>query len=59
MITSLLDERRYTAEDFNWVYNERWGVETHLDRLKNRLEVKRFCSKKVRGTEQDFYGWDF
>jgi hypothetical protein len=56
LITSLLDKERYTLEDFKWAYKKRWGIETYLDRLKNRLEVEKFSSKKARGIEQDFYG---
>lgn len=56
LITSLLDHNIYKREDFKWIYNRRWGVETHLGRLKNRLEIEKFSSEKVRGIEQDFYG---
>ncbi|MEW5805076.1 MAG: IS4 family transposase [bacterium] len=56
LITSFLDQDTYKVEDFKWVYNQRWGVETHLDRLKNKLEVERFSSEKAVGIEQDFNG---
>lgn len=56
LMTSLLDQNIYKVEDFKWVYNKRWGVETHLGRLKNRLEIEKFSSEKVAGIEQDFYG---
>ncbi len=55
LMTSLLEED-YKVEDFKWLYNKRWGVETYLDRLKNQLEVERFSSSKLIGIEQDFYG---
>ena len=55
LMTSLLEED-YKLEDFKWLYNKRWGVETYLDRLKNQLEVERFSSSKLIGIEQDFYG---
>jgi hypothetical protein len=54
LMTSLLEE--YKVEDFKWLYNKRWGVETYLDRLKNQLEVERFSSERLIGIEQDFYG---
>jgi Transposase DDE domain len=59
LITSLQDRREYKVEDFKWLYNKRWGVETYLDRLKNLLEVERFSSEKIIGIEQDFYGLVF
>ncbi len=55
LMTSLLGEE-YKVEDFKWLYNKRWGVETYLDRLKNQLEIERFSSETVIGIEQDFYG---
>lgn len=56
LITSLLDQVTYKTEDFKWLYNKRWGIETYLDRLKNQLEIERFSSVKMVGIEQDFYG---
>ena len=56
LMTSLKDKKKYKAEDFKWLYNKRWGIETYLDRLKNQLEVERFSSEKLIGIEQDFYG---
>jgi hypothetical protein len=56
LITSLQDKKKYKAEDFKWLYNKRWGIETYLDRLKNQLEIEKFSSEKLIGIEQDFYG---
>ncbi len=56
LMTSLMDKEKYKTEDFKWLYNKRWGIETYLDRLKNQLEVERFSSEKLIGIEQDFYG---
>ncbi len=56
LMTSLRDRAEYKVEDFKWVYNKRWGVETYLDRLKNQLEVEKFSSETEIGIEQDFYG---
>lgn len=55
LMTSLLGEE-YKVEDFKWLYNKRWGVETYIDRLKNQLEIERFSSEMVIGIKQDFYG---
>ncbi len=55
IMTSLLDREKYKVDDFKWVYNKRWGVETHIDRIKNQMEIERFSSETVMGIEQDFY----
>ncbi|HEY6626553.1 MAG TPA: transposase, partial [Ignavibacteriaceae bacterium] len=55
LMTSLLGEE-YKVEDFKWLYNKRWGVETYIDRLKNQLEIERFSSEMVIGIKQDFHG---
>jgi len=55
-MTSLLDQERYPANEFDGLYEKRWEIETYFNRLKNLLEVERFSSKKVIGIEQDFYG---
>ena len=56
LMTSLLDQNIYKTEDFKWLYNKRWGVETYLGRIKNRFEIEKFSSGKVAGIKQDFYG---
>ena len=55
LMTSLLDRTRYPPEALRWLYQQRWGVETYFDRLKNLLEVERFSSTKRWGILQDFY----
>jgi hypothetical protein len=35
LMTSLLGREKYRMRDFKWLYDKRWGVETHPDRLKN------------------------
>ncbi len=59
LITSLLDGMKYKLEDFKWLYNKRWCIETYFSRLKNLLEVERFSSKTVIGIEQDFHSLIF
>lgn len=59
LITSLLDGKTYKLEDFKWLYNKRWCIETYFSRLKNLLEVERFSSKTVNGIEQDFHSLVF
>jgi hypothetical protein len=59
LITSLRDRETYPSEEFQGLYEKRWGIETYFDRLKNLLEVERFSAKAVIGIEQDFYGLVF
>jgi hypothetical protein len=59
LITSLLDGMTYKLEDFKWLYNKRWCIETYFSRLKNLLEIERFSTKTVIGIEQDFHSLVF
>lgn len=55
LVTSLLDEAEYPAEDFKEIYHWRWGAETFYGRIKTRLEVENFSGKTVESVRQDFY----
>jgi len=55
----LLGGKTYKLEDFKWLYNKRWCIETYFSRLKNLLEMERFSSKNVIGIEQDFHSLIF
>lgn len=55
LLTSLLDCKKYPINLFKDLYFKRWLVETYYDRLKNRIDVERFTSKKLSGIYQDFY----
>jgi hypothetical protein len=54
LLTSLLDPT-FTSEDFRDLYDERWGIETYYDVLKNVLVVERFSSPSFQGIMQDIY----
>jgi len=53
LCTSLVDA---TLDELKWLYQQRWGIETYFDRLKNFFEIERFSSKSITGIEQDFFG---
>ena len=55
LITSLLNRKKYSLKNFQWLYHQRWGIETYFDRLKNLLEVERFSSGSSQFIEQDFF----
>lgn len=54
LLTSLLDPS-LTSEDFRELYNERWGVETYFDVLKNVLVIEHVSSPCFQGIMQDIY----
>lgn len=47
LITSLLDQESYPAGGFKELYEQRWGIETYFNQLKNLLEVERFSLKEA------------
>ena len=55
LITSLLDSKEYPSSVFKELYNERWGVETFYDELKNKLKVEHFSGYSKESIQQDFY----
>jgi len=55
LATSLLNKKKYPAQEFFNLYALRWGVETYFDRLKNRLTLENFTGKTVEAIKQDFY----
>lgn len=54
--TSLLDSEEYPIEDFAGLYNERWGIETYFNRIKNLYDLERFSGTSIQSIMQDFYG---
>lgn len=57
--TSLYDNKEYPSEDFQSLYNDRWGIETYFNRIKNLYDVERFSGTSVQSILQDFYGMIF
>lgn len=55
LVTDLLDEVRYPAEDFKGLYHQRWGVEEAYKLLKMRIEIENFSGKSLLSVQQDFY----
>nr|MDO8115724.1 IS4 family transposase [Candidatus Sigynarchaeota archaeon] len=53
IVTSLLDQNKYTISDLAWLYSKRWGVETSFMRFKRQLDVECFSSRKVQNIKQD------
>jgi len=55
LVTSLLDEARYTTPKFLELYGLRWGIETFYGLLKSRLELENFTGARAESVKQDFY----
>ena len=55
LATSLLDEEKYTNEDFKELYHKRWWIEVYYNVLKNRLWLENFSWKNENSVLQDLY----
>lgn len=54
LMTNLMDHKEWTVEDFDLLYQCRWGVETFIDRIKNKIQVEIFAGHKVNAIFQEF-----
>lgn len=50
-----LDANAFATEEFLALYALRWGVETVIHRIKNRLQLEKFSGKTPVSIEQEFY----
>lgn len=58
LITNIFDSC-ISTDDFKWVYQKRWGIETKYDEVKNKLEIERFTGYCPTAILQDFYATMF
>jgi hypothetical protein len=54
LVTSLLDETAYPAQEFGALYWRRWGQETFYGRLKGRMDLENCSGLTLDAVEQDF-----
>lgn len=54
LVTNIFDSD-ISLDDFKWVYQKRWGIETKYDEVKNKLEVECFTGYSPKAILQDFY----
>lgn len=54
LITNLF-ETDISVEDFRYLYNLRWGIETKYNDVKNKLEIENFTGYSPVAVQQDFY----
>lgn len=55
LMTNLLDDQAYPADDFAALYHQRWLIEEQYKRQKQWLQIENFSGKSVESIRQDFY----
>ena len=55
LMTNLVDQARYPAEEFKALYHERWAVEEGIKTTKCKIEIENWTGKTVHSIYQDFY----
>jgi hypothetical protein len=53
LITTLLDSHKYPSKLFKELYFMRWGIETFIDELKNKLKIEHFSGYSDHTIRQD------
>jgi len=56
LLTSLLDEKRWSVNWMSALYSMRWVVEEGFKFSKSQMEIERWSGKGQCAVEQDFYG---
>jgi hypothetical protein len=59
LVSSLLDQQRYSLQDMGELYDLRWGVEEGFKNLKPKMKIEQFGCKKPEGVLQEFYAHIF
>ena len=55
LVTTLLDEQRYSAEELLEVLKDRWAVEVNLRHLKTTMKMDVLRSKTAQGVEKELW----
>ena len=55
LVTTLLDEKRYAAEELLDVLKDRWAVEVNLRHLKTTMKMDVLRSKTAEGVERELW----
>lgn len=55
LVTTLLDEKRYAAEELLDVLKDRWAVEVNLRHLKTTMKMEVLRSKTAEGVERELW----
>lgn len=59
LVTSLLDQQKYPAQQMKELYHLRWGVEECFKNLKPKMKIEYFGCKKTEGILQEFHAHIF
>lgn len=59
LISSLLDQDKYSYKDISWLYSKRWIVEEGFKKLKPKMKIEHFGCRKAQGIYQEFYAHIF
>ena len=55
LLSSLIDEQKYSVADTAELYWHRWPIEEDYKTFKHTVCIENFSSKSITGLEQDFY----
>lgn len=55
LCTSLIDDKKYSYDDFEGLYHLRWNEEEAYKLLKTRIEIENFSGKTALSVRQDFH----
>lgn len=55
LVTSLMDEKEFSYDEFADLYHLRWFVEESYKRMKSRVEIENYSGKNPLALLQDFY----
>lgn len=54
LLTNLMESDGFASQDLDLIYDSRWGVETCIDRIKNKMKVEIFAGQKAKAVYQEF-----
>lgn len=55
LITNIMQEAEFTAEDFKQIYKLRWNEEVYFNIQKNIVEIENFSGKTIETIKQDYF----
>lgn len=55
LLTSLLDDNKFSRNKLKHLYHLRWGVEEQYKDIKHALSIENFTGKKVNSIKQEFF----
>jgi len=55
LATNLMEEEGWDIADLDLLYDHRWGVETFIDLLKNKMGLELFSGQKPKAIYQEFF----